>query len=80
MIPIVHLGIRVAKYTIYDIDARIASYENKLRELKTAFLEQVTLQTGITVVRMMNALEQTGKPYLSDHDHDTHDVQRKMLT
>ena len=74
-IPIVHVGIRVAKYTVSEIDARIASYENKLQELKTAFLEQVTLRTGVTVVRMMNALEQTGKSYLSDHDRDTHDMQ-----
>ena len=71
----------MAKYTTSDIDARIASYENKLQELKTSFLEQVTLQTGVTVlqtevmvVRMMNALEQSGEPYLSGYDQDVHDV------
>ena len=37
-------------------------YENKLRELKTAFLEDVALQTGITVVRTMNAVRGVGRP------------------
>ena len=37
-------------------------YENKLRELKAAFLEDVALQTGITVVRTMNAVEDVGRP------------------
>ena len=64
----------MAKYTISDIDTRIASYENKLQELKTAFLEQVTLQAGVTVVRMMNALEQSGEPHPSCRDRETHDV------
>jgi hypothetical protein len=35
----------MAKYTLTDIDGRITEYENKLRELKTAFLEGVTLQS-----------------------------------
>ncbi|KAF8549975.1 WD40 repeat-like protein, partial [Imleria badia] len=48
--------IRTAKYTISDIDSRITDYENKLQELKTAFLEGVAVQTGITVVRMMNVV------------------------
>ena len=42
----------------------ITGYENKLRELKTAFLDQVTLETGVTVIRMMNVVEHTGRPYL----------------
>ena len=37
-------------------------YEDKLRELKTAFLEGVALQTEITVVRMMNAVVDVGRP------------------
>ena len=80
-IPIVHLGLRAAKHTISDVDARIASYENKLQELKTALLEQVTLQAGVTVVqteatvvRMMNALEQSAEPHPSCRDRETHDV------
>ncbi|KAN0081238.1 Quinonprotein alcohol dehydrogenase-like superfamily [Tylopilus felleus] len=49
--------IRTARYTISDIDARITDYENKLRELKTGFLEGVAVQTEIIVVRMMNVVE-----------------------
>ena len=52
----------MVKYTISDIDGRITEYENKLRELKTAFLERVTLETGVTVIRMMNVVEHTGMP------------------
>ena len=55
------LGIRTAKYTISDIDARITDYENKFQELKTAFLEGVTVRTGFTVVRMMNVMKHTGR-------------------
>ena len=65
--PIVHLGIRVAKYTISDIDARIICYENRLRELKTALSEQVTVQTGVTVIRMMNVVENIGKLHSFDY-------------
>ena len=54
-------GIRTARYTISDIDARITDYENKFRELKTAFLEGVAVQTEITVVRMLNVVEATGR-------------------
>ncbi|KAG6382047.1 hypothetical protein JVT61DRAFT_683 [Boletus reticuloceps] len=49
--------VRTAKYTISDIDTRITDYENKFRELKSAFLEGVAVQTGIAVVRMMNLVE-----------------------
>ncbi|KAN0076754.1 hypothetical protein V8E55_010609 [Tylopilus felleus] len=48
--------IRTAKYTISNIDARITDYENKIHQLKTAFLEGVAVQTEITVVRMMNVV------------------------
>lgn len=54
-------GIRTAKFTISDIDTRITDYENKLRELKTAFMEGVAVQTSVTVVRMMNAVKYAGK-------------------
>ena len=60
---ILYVGIRTAKYTVSAIDARITGYENTLRTLKTAFVEQVTLQTGVTVVRMMNTVEHTGTFY-----------------
>ena len=54
------LGIRTAKYTISDIDTRITDYESKFRELKTAFVEGVAVQTGVTVMRMMNVVNHTG--------------------
>ena len=41
---------------------KITDYEDKLRELKTAFLEGVALQTEVTVVRMMNAVVDVGRP------------------
>ena len=39
----------------------MTSYENKFQELKTKLLGGVTLQTGVTVVRMMNVVEHTGR-------------------
>jgi hypothetical protein len=51
------------KYTLSDIDAKIKDYETKLRELKTAFLDGVAVQTGITVFRMMNTLERMGRSH-----------------
>ncbi|KAG9309439.1 hypothetical protein JVU11DRAFT_10408 [Chiua virens] len=49
---------RTVKYTFSDINVKITNYENELRELKTKFLEGITFQTGITVVRMMNVMGQ----------------------
>ncbi|KAG9308963.1 hypothetical protein JVU11DRAFT_11265 [Chiua virens] len=44
--------------TEWDIaDEKITAYELKLQELETAFLEGVTLQAGLTVVRMINVRE-----------------------
>lgn len=37
----------------------ITDYENKLRELKGAFLEGVAVQTAITVTRMMGVVKDT---------------------
>jgi len=51
----------MAKYTLSDIDTRMVDYENKFRELKAALVEGVAVQTGITVVRMMNVLKDTGR-------------------
>ena len=50
---------------ISDIDTRITGYENKFRELKTALMEGVTVQTGVTVVRMMNVVKHTGRSDVS---------------
>ncbi|KAG6373795.1 hypothetical protein JVT61DRAFT_5940 [Boletus reticuloceps] len=53
--------IRMAKYTISDIDGRIKEYEEKFRELKAALLEGVAVQTEITVIRMMNVVKDAEK-------------------
>ena len=37
------------------------AYENKLRELKAAFLEDIAVQTGITVVRMVDVVQNIGR-------------------
>ena len=55
-----------------DIDARITGYENKLRELKTALVEGVTVQTGVTVVRMMNVVKHAGRSDLLGLRSDVH--------
>ena len=65
-------GIRTAKYTLMDIDGRITDYENKLRELKTAFLEGVTLQSGVTVFRMMNVVQNIGMLHVLTLRQDAH--------
>jgi hypothetical protein len=72
----------MAKYTLTDIDGRITEYENKLRELKTAFLEGVTLQSGVTVFRMMNVVQNIGMFYLLRFRQDGHGcgIQRNPLT
>jgi len=65
-----------------DIDARITDYENKLRELKTAFLEGVAVQTEITVVRIMNMVEHIGRFELLKLRSDVHgpETQRNRMT
>ena len=66
------LGIRTAEYLISDIDTTIANYENKLREIKTAFLEGVAVQTEITVVRMMNVVQHAGRFQALNLQSDVH--------
>ncbi|KAG6377914.1 WD40-repeat-containing domain protein [Boletus reticuloceps] len=48
---------RTAKYTFSDVDSKVTDYENKLRDLKAAFLDGITLQSGVTVFRMMNVVQ-----------------------
>ncbi|KIJ58803.1 hypothetical protein HYDPIDRAFT_33816 [Hydnomerulius pinastri MD-312] len=48
---------RTMKYTFSDIDARITEYENKLLELKNAFLQGVAVHTSVTVFRIMNQVQ-----------------------
>lgn len=55
-----NLGGRTTKYLISDIDATITTYENKFHELKSAFLEGVSVQTEIAVIRMMDVVRDTG--------------------
>ena len=76
------LGIRTAKYILSDIDATITGYENKLRELKSAFLEGVAVQTEITVVRMMNIVTDIGKCDVLGLQSDVHGlgIQRNPST
>jgi hypothetical protein len=72
----------MAKYTLTDIDGRITEYENKLRELKTAFLEGMTLQSGVTVFRMMNVVQNIGRSHplrFRQHAHGR-GIQRNPLT
>ena len=63
----------MAKYAMTDIDGRITDYENKLRDLKTAFLGGVTLQSGVTVFCMMNVVENIGRFYLLRFRQDAHE-------
>jgi len=51
----------MAKYTLSDIDTKMTSYEDRLRELKTTLMEGVAVQTGITVIHMMNVVKHTGR-------------------
>ncbi|KAG6374155.1 hypothetical protein JVT61DRAFT_4803 [Boletus reticuloceps] len=59
--PKANFRIRTAKYKMFNIDARITDYKIKLQEFKTALLEGVSVQTDITVVRMMNVVEHVVK-------------------
>jgi hypothetical protein len=54
-------GIRTARYTVSDIDSKINDYEKTFQELKAGFMEGVTVQTGVTMVRMMNVIEPAGR-------------------
>jgi len=40
-----------------DVDSKIKQYEDKLKELKMAFQDRAILQTGITVSRIMDNIE-----------------------
>ena len=62
----------MAKYALTDIDGKITDYENKLRELKTAFLEGVILHSGVTVFRMMNVVQNIGGFHLFRLRQDAH--------
>ncbi|KIJ58793.1 hypothetical protein HYDPIDRAFT_101966, partial [Hydnomerulius pinastri MD-312] len=48
---------RTMKYTVSDVDARITEYENKILELKNAFLQGVAVHTAVTVFRIMNQVQ-----------------------
>lgn len=65
-----------------DIDGRITDYENKLQELKTKFVEGVTLQSGVTVFRMMNVAQKLGRSDFLRLGEDAHrcGIQRNRST
>ncbi|KIJ60985.1 hypothetical protein HYDPIDRAFT_31686 [Hydnomerulius pinastri MD-312] len=48
---------RTMRYAFSDIDARITEYENKLVELKNAFLQGVAVHSAVTVFRIMNQVQ-----------------------
>ena len=43
------------------VDERIRQYEDKFKELKTAFQERATLETEIVVSRMFDKLNSPGE-------------------
>jgi len=65
-----------------NIDARITGYEEKFRELKTAFLEGIAVHTGVTVVRMMNVVKDSGRSNVLRLRSDVHKsgIQRNRST
>ena len=47
-------------------------YEDKLRDLKVAFVQGITLGSGVTVLRMMNVVQTIGRLHflrLRQHTH-----------
>jgi hypothetical protein len=51
---------RTVKNLVSDIDNKIRLYEDKFKELKSAFQERTVLQTGITVLRILDNVENIG--------------------
>lgn len=64
--------IRTARYTLSDIDSKINDYEKNFQELKAGFVEGVTVQTGVTMVRMMNVIEPASRSIESTLQSDVH--------
>jgi hypothetical protein len=48
------------KHTMSDVDSKIKQYEDKFKELGLAFQEQAILETEITVLRILDNVENLG--------------------
>ena len=46
---------------IADVDATILGYEKNIQDLRKKLLEGVAVQTGLTVVRIMNIVDHIGR-------------------
>jgi hypothetical protein len=55
------LGIRVLEHILSDADNKIKQYEDKFKELKSAFQERAVLQTEITVLRILDIVDGQGQ-------------------
>ena len=55
------LGKRFLENVISDVDDTIKRYETKFGELKAAFRERAVLRTEITVLRVLDQVEDIGK-------------------
>jgi hypothetical protein len=57
-----------------DINSKIKQYEDKFEELGMTFQDRAFLQTGITVSRILDILENLGELiHLVCYPHSTHD-------
>jgi hypothetical protein len=45
------------KNLVSDVDNKMRQYEDKFKELESAFQERAVLQTGITVLRILDNVE-----------------------
>lgn len=48
------------KHTMSDVDSKIKQYEDKFKELGLAFQKQAILETEITVLRILDNVENLG--------------------
>jgi hypothetical protein len=55
------LGMRILKNILSDVDDTIKQYETKFGELKSALQGRAVLRTEITVLRVLDQVENIGK-------------------
>jgi tRNA A37 threonylcarbamoyltransferase TsaD len=53
-------GLQTMKYTMSDVDSKIKQYEDKFKELGLAFQERAILETEITVLHILDNVENLG--------------------
>lgn len=72
----------MVRYALVDIDEKITDYEMKLRELKTAFLDGITLDSGVTVFRTIGVVQNIGRFHFLSLRRDAHGcgMQRNPFT